>query len=78
MKLLVIISAGYDVTDELPMDSLQSSFTEEEMGVQREYYRVRFEVLTAEPMKNTVFRDIKTQFISQSSHIISPIQCPAC
>jgi hypothetical protein len=29
-------------------------------------------------MKNAVFRDIKTQFLSHSKHNSSPLQRPAC
>jgi hypothetical protein len=34
-------------------------------------YYVRFEVFTAVTMKNTVFSDIKTQFIPHRRHITS-------
>jgi hypothetical protein len=38
---------------------------------------VRFEVLTTVTMKNVVFWDIKTQFVTHRRHIKSPLQCPA-
>jgi hypothetical protein len=36
-------------------------------------YYVRFEVPTAVTMKNAVFWDIKTQFVHQRKHYVSPI-----
>jgi hypothetical protein len=41
------------------------------------YEYVRFEVFTAVTMKNVVFWDIKTQFVSHRKHITSPLQSPA-
>jgi hypothetical protein len=38
---------------------------------------VRFEIVTAGTMKNAVFWDIKTQFVSHRKNITSPLQCPA-
>jgi hypothetical protein len=38
---------------------------------------VRFEVGTAVTMKNAVFRDIKTQFLTQRKYITSPLQSPS-
>jgi hypothetical protein len=37
---------------------------------------VRFEVLTAVTMKNVIFWDIKTQFVSHRRHITSLFQNP--
>jgi hypothetical protein len=39
--------------------------------------RVRSEVFTAVTMKNTVFEDIKTQFVPNRRHITSPLHSPA-
>jgi hypothetical protein len=38
---------------------------------------VRFEVFMAVTMKNVIFWDIKTQFITHRKHIKSPLQSPA-
>jgi hypothetical protein len=38
------------------------------------YLFVRFEVFTAVTMKNTVFWDIKIQFIPHRKHVSSPLQ----
>jgi hypothetical protein len=38
---------------------------------------VRFEVFTAVTMKNALFWDIATQFVSQREHITSPLYSPA-
>jgi hypothetical protein len=38
---------------------------------------VRFEVLMAVTIKNAVFWDIKTPFVSQSKYITSPLQSSA-
>jgi hypothetical protein len=37
---------------------------------------LRFELFTAVTMKNVVFWDITSQFVSQRKHIISPLQSP--
>jgi hypothetical protein len=39
-------------------------------------YYVRFDVFTAESMKNVVFWDIKPQFVLHRRHITSPLQSP--
>jgi hypothetical protein len=38
---------------------------------------VRFEVFTAVTVKNSVFWDIKIQFVPHRRHITSPLQNPA-
>jgi hypothetical protein len=38
---------------------------------------VRFEVFMAVILKNTVFWDIKTQFVPHGRHITYPLQSPA-
>jgi hypothetical protein len=38
---------------------------------------VRYEDFTAVTMKNSVFWDLKTQFILHRRHITSPLQSPA-
>jgi hypothetical protein len=38
---------------------------------------VRFDVFTAETMKNGVFWDIKPHFVLHRRHITSPLQSPA-
>jgi hypothetical protein len=38
---------------------------------------VKFEVFTAVTAKNSFFWDIKTEFISQTKYITSPLQSPA-
>jgi hypothetical protein len=35
---------------------------------------VRFEVFTAVTIKNAVFWDIKTQFVTYKRHVMSPLQ----
>jgi hypothetical protein len=36
---------------------------------------VRFEIFAAVPMKNSVFWDLKSQFVPQRKHTTSPLQC---
>jgi hypothetical protein len=43
----------------------------------RGYCYVIFEVLTAVTMKNTIFLDIKTQFVPHRRQNTSPLQSPA-
>jgi hypothetical protein len=45
-------------------------------GVREVGKSVRFEVLTAVTMKNVVFWDIRTQFVTHRRHITSPLQSP--
>jgi hypothetical protein len=41
------------------------------------YYSVRYEVFMTVTMKNSIFWDIKTQFVPHRRHITSPLRSPA-
>jgi hypothetical protein len=62
--------------DILPSSYLTGNITSALQGPAGLYY-VRFEVFTEVTMKNVVFWDIETQFISHRRHITSPLQSSA-